>query len=95
MNKMFRPSGDKNFHFRYGREPNYNWCNRYKNFPAEKCKQFSVMVFSKLHYLSAHAPQPVRAKWRLAATRFENRKFGNASRQSMNYANTYTAHAWL
>ena len=82
---------------RTGRSENYNWQTRVKWYPAGWGVNKKVIgdQFSRLHYLACHAPGPVRKKWWPAYSMFMSRHFGHASRASVRYLNTWSAHSWL
>ena len=66
------------------------WPAGYKSNHKVIARQFRV-----LHYLSQHAPKPVRARWRKAAQAFEKKYFGVWNGHNVRFANKYTAHSWL
>lgn len=80
-----------------GRSENYNWQSRVEWYPVGwgVNKRTIGRLFSRLHYLACHAPQPVQHRWRSAYRTFMNRHFGAAGQASMRYLNKWSCHSWL
>jgi len=80
-----------------GRSENYNWQTRVEWYPAKwtRHQQQFARRFARLHYLGAHAPMPIRLRWRSAYLAFMKRHFGEGGNASVRYLNRWTAHSWL
>jgi hypothetical protein len=98
----YRPMDvSKKYKIRYrletGNRESYNWSSRVRWYPAgwKLNRQTLGRVFSKLHYLSCHAPEPIQKKWRIVYNQFQAKYFASRGKASNRYLNTYTAHKWL
>ena len=92
---------NKKYRIRYrlktGRNEAYNWRSRVRWYAVgwQVNRQTLFRIFSKLHYLGCHAPEPVQKKWRIVYNKFQAKYFATKGKASVRYLNTYTAHKWL
>jgi len=93
LNKRYRIK----FRLQTGRQESYIWCSRVKWYPVgwKINNQTLGRIFSTLHYLSCHAPEPVQKKWRRVYNEFQAKYFASKGKASVRYLNTYTAYKWL
>jgi hypothetical protein len=82
---------------KYGRSDNYNFQTRVKWYPAGWGFNKRVLgnIHSRMHYLACHAPEPISKQWRVRYDVFMKKHFGDATKGSMRYLNTWSCHSWL
>jgi len=92
---------NKKYRFRYrlktGRNEAYNWRSRVRWYPVgwQINRQTLFRIFSKLHYLGCHAPEPVQKKYRRVYNLFEEKYFATRGKASVRFLNNHTAYKWL
>jgi hypothetical protein len=84
---------------RYGKNINYNFVSRDKWFPAGWGYNQKILgsIFSKLHYLACHSPEPIQKKWSKSYKNFEKAHLGDMTGRlmSIKYANNWSCGKWL
>ena len=97
----YRPMDvSKRYKIRYrletGNKESYNWRSRVRWYPAgwKINNQTLGRLFSRLHYLGCHAPEPVQKKWKNAYSVFHDKHFGS-DKASMRYLSNWSCHNWL
>jgi hypothetical protein len=92
---------NKKYRIRYrlatGRNEAYNWRSRVRWYPVgwQVNRQTLLRIFSKLHYLGCHAPEPVQKKYRRVYNLFEEKYFATRGKASVRFLNNHTAYKWL
>lgn len=103
--KKFRPLGlSSRFRLKVNRislgnsRKNYNWQNHDRGWwPAAYQLNHKTLSkqFMRLHYLAAHAPQPIRQRWAPQYLVFKRRHFADPRRASGRFIDNYTAERWI
>jgi hypothetical protein len=100
--QKYRPLDvSKKYKIRYrletGNRESYNWRSRVRWYPAgwQLNKQTLGRVFSRLHYLGCHSPEPVQKRWFTVYNRFEEKYFATKGKPSKRFLENHTAYKWL
>ena len=102
LEQKYRPIElNKKYRIRYrletGRSEAYNWRSRVRWYPVgwQINRQTLFRIFSKLHYLGCHAPEPVQKKYRGVYNKFEEKYFATKGKASKRFLENNTAYKWL